>query len=454
MQFVDKVTIQILSGAGGDGMVAWRREKYEPFGGPAGGDGGKGGDVWLEASESLNTLLEFRYESLFHAEDGHKGRPKNMHGRGGEDLILKVPCGTIVRDHESGFAVADLTEPGQRALVAAGGRGGRGNSRFTSSRRQAPQFCEPGEPGIPRTLDLELKLIAEVGLIGLPNAGKSTLISVISAARPKIADYPFTTLTPNLGVVRKPNGDGVLVADIPGLIEGASEGAGLGHEFLRHVERTRVLLHLVDMSADMLDDAADSDAPLQNYRLIRTELARYSERLASKPQLVALTKADVVSPEQADALAARFAQELGGAPLFVISAATRQGLEPLMEALFEALAAAPDETAVVELMVDVKATNHDDSAFEVHRKGKAFHVSGGKVERLMGVMDPRNRAAVMRTMNILRAMGVMRALEREGIRAGQAVHIAGHTFEYLPDDDGIAQGAATPNEPEPESGEP
>lgn len=434
MQFVDQVTIQILSGAGGNGMVAWRREKYEPFGGPAGGDGGKGGDVWLQASDSLNTLLEFRYESLFRAEDGHKGKPKNMHGRSGEDLVLHVPCGTIVRDHDTGLAIADLTEAGQRVLVATGGRGGRGNSRFSSSRRQAPQFCEPGEPGIERALDLELKLIADVGLIGLPNAGKSTLISVISAARPKIADYPFTTLTPNLGVVRKPDGDGILVADIPGLIEGASEGAGLGHEFLRHVERTRLLLHLVDMTAEDLDPQAEPLAvPLRHYHLIQRELARHSERLAAKPQILVLTKADAVTPGQADALVAAFRQAAPHTPVWVISAATRQGLEPLLGTMFDTLAALPPDTAVVALADDPKATHHDDSAFEILRKGKAFHVVGGKVERLFSVMDPRNRAAVMRTMNILRAMGVMRALEREGIRPGQSVHIAGQTFEYLPD---------------------
>jgi GTPase len=248
--FVDKATIHVKSGSGGNGMVAWRREKYVPYGGPAGGDGGRGGDVFVEATADLNTLMDFKYQSIFKAEDGEKGGPKNMHGKAGKDVTIRVPCGTIVRDADTGHAIADLREPGDRVLVAAGGRGGRGNSRFTSSKRQAPQFAEPGEPGIERNLELELKLLAEVGIIGLPNAGKSTLISVISAAKPKIADYPFTTLIPNLGVVRKPNGDGIVVADIPGLVEGASDGIGLGHEFLRHVERTRLLLHLVDVSTE------------------------------------------------------------------------------------------------------------------------------------------------------------------------------------------------------------
>jgi GTPase len=248
MQFVDHVRIVVESGAGGDGMVAWRREKYVAYGGPAGGDGGEGGDVYLEATDDLHTLLDFKYRSQFKAGDGDRGRPKNQHGKAGEDLIIKVPCGTVVYDTETNKPIADLTEVGAKALIASGGRGGRGNSRFASSRRQAPQFSEPGEPGIHREIDLELKLIADVGLIGLPNAGKSTLISVISAAKPKIADYPFTTLTPNLGVVRRPSGDGIVVADIPGLIEGASDGVGLGHDFLRHIERNRLLLHLVDIA--------------------------------------------------------------------------------------------------------------------------------------------------------------------------------------------------------------
>ncbi len=426
MQFVDKVSIQVRSGAGGNGIVAWRREKYVPHGGPAGGDGGSGGSVYVEASHDLNTLLEFKYQSIFKAEDGHNGRNKNQHGRNGKDIIIQVPQGTIVRDPETGNAIADLVEDGQRVLVAAGGRGGRGNARFVSSIRQAPQFCEPGEPGIERELELELKLIADVGIIGMPNAGKSTLISVISAAKPKIADYPFTTLTPNLGVVRRPNGDGVMVADIPGLIEGSSEGAGLGHEFLRHVERTRILLHLVDIAAE--------EDPLANYRLINEELAKHSPKLAKKAQIVVLTKIDALLPEDVREKLSLFSKETGDT-LYAISSVARQGLDELLDAMFNLLDTVPREEHVVDVMPDPKAFDHDDSAFEIRRKGKTFYVEGGKIERLLSVVDMRNRAALHRTLNILKAMGVYKALAQAGAKEGHVVNIAGLEFDYIPDEE-------------------
>jgi len=261
--FIDKVKINITSGAGGNGMVAWRREKYVDKGGPAGGDGGKGGAVFLMADSNLSTLLDFKYQTKFIAEEGEKGGIKNLHGKNGKDIYIKVPCGTIIKDSKSGKIIGDLTYSGQTLLLASGGRGGRGNARFATPVRRAPQFCEPGEPGINRELELELKLIADVGLLGMPNAGKSTLISVISAAKPKIADYPFTTLVPNLGIIKKPDGDGLVIADIPGLIEGASQGIGLGFEFLRHVERTRLLVHLLDMT---------EEDPINNYKIINKEL--------------------------------------------------------------------------------------------------------------------------------------------------------------------------------------
>lgn len=424
MQFVDKVSIQIKSGSGGNGIVAWRREKYVPHGGPAGGDGGEGGSVYVEASHDLNTLLEFKYQSLFKAEDGQNGRNKNQHGRNGKDIVIKVPQGTIVRDPESGNAIADLVEDGQRVLVAAGGRGGRGNARFVSSVRQAPQFCEPGEPGIERELELELKLIADVGIIGMPNAGKSTLISVISAAKPKIADYAFTTLTPNLGVVRRPNGDGVMVADIPGLIEGSSEGSGLGHDFLRHVERTRILIHLVDI--------ATTEDPLANYRLINKELAKHSTKLSQKAQIIALTKIDALLPEDIEEKRAAFRRETDS-QIYPISAVARQGLDTLQEAMFNLLDVVPREEHVVDVMPDPKAFDHDDSAFEIRRKGKTFYVEGGKIERLLSVVDLRNRAALFRTLNILKAMGVYKALAEAGAKEGHIVNIAGLEFDYVPD---------------------
>lgn len=425
-QFVDAVKIQVQSGAGGNGMVAWRREKYEPHGGPAGGDGGKGGSVYLEATEDLSTLLDFKYQSIYKADPGENGRSKNQHGRSGKDLIVNVPCGTVVRDAETGDAIADLTEPGQRVLVAQGGRGGRGNSRFVSSRRQAPHFSEPGEPGIVRELELELKLIADVGLIGMPNAGKSTLISVISAAKPKIADYPFTTLTPNLGVVRNETGDSMVVADIPGLIEGASEGVGLGHEFLRHIERTRLLLHLVDI--------ASGGDPLGDYRTIRQELARYSEKLAGKPELVVLTKIDALTPEAVNEWRGVFKRETGSPDILAISAVARQNIDDLLRSVFDRLPAIPPEESPVEVVADEKATDNDDSAFEVRRKNHVFYVSGGKVERFVGITDMKNRASVHHLMDVLRAMGVFSALAKAGAEEGMTVCIAGAEFEYYPEE--------------------
>ncbi len=428
MQFVDKVTIEIESGSGGDGIVSWRREKYEPMGGPAGGDGGHGGSVIIEATDELNTLLDFKYKSIFKGEEGQKGRSKNRHGKRGQSLIIKVPCGTIVRDSETGNAIGDLTEKGQQLLVATGGRGGRGNARFTSSIRQAPQFCEPGEAGINRVLELELKLIADIGIIGMPNAGKSTLISVISAAKPKIADYPFTTLTPNLGVVKRDSGDGVFVADIPGLIEGASDGLGLGHEFLRHVERTRFLLHLVDISS-----CEDPDEALLLFRVINNELAQYSEKLSQKPQIVVLSKIDAVDEATLDAMLMAFKSETSQRML-AISSVAQQGLEPLKNAMFSLLDSMPREEEAVDIVLDPKAMDHDDSDYEITREGKVFFISGGKIERLLKVMDVRNKAAVFRTLNILKAMGVYKALEKAGAQEGHIVNMAGMEFEYYPDD--------------------
>jgi GTP-binding protein len=425
--FVDKATIHIKSGSGGNGMVAWRREKYVPFGGPAGGDGGNGGSVYIEATSDLNTLLDFRFQSIFKAEDGEKGYIKNMHGKNGKDLVILVPCGTIVRDADSGDAIADLREEGERVLMASGGRGGRGNSRFISSKRQAPQFSEPGEPSIERNIELELKLLAEVGIIGLPNAGKSTLISVISAAKPKIANYPFTTIVPNLGVVRKPNGDGIVVADIPGLVEGASEGVGLGHEFLRHVERCRMLVHLVDLSTEETEDV------MANYDLINGELGRYSERLSKKPQIAVLSKIDTVAEDVVeyyrDLLAEKTKERV-----FVISSATRHGVDELVNFMMAKLDHLPKDDEVVELVPDLRASNNDDSEFNVERRGKVFIVQGGKIDRLFSVTDMRNREASARLMNILKAMGVYKKLALAGAEEGHIIQMAGLEFEYFPDE--------------------
>lgn len=326
MQFIDQAKIQIQAGKGGDGMVAFRREKYVPAGGPAGGNGGHGGSVILKVVSNLQTLLDFQYRHLFKAEDGQRGGPKNLTGASGSDLIIEVPCGTVVYNRD-GELLADLVQEGQTLCVAKGGKGGLGNKHFLSNRNRAPEHALPGLPGEEKLLRLELKLLAEVGIIGLPNAGKSTLISVLSSARPKIADYPFTTLVPNLGVVRQPNGNGTVFADIPGLIAGAHTGTGLGHEFLRHVERTRLLIHLID---------ATEEDPSAAYQTLQAELEAYGHGLGNRPQILVLNKIDAVDPTVLEAIAQQL-QTLSHTPVFVISAVAQLGLEPLLNQIWQTL---------------------------------------------------------------------------------------------------------------------
>jgi len=326
MKFVDEVNIQVRAGDGGRGCVSFRREKFVPMGGPDGGDGGDGGDVWFRVDSELGTLLDFRYKVHYKAESGGHGMGKKMHGKGGEDLIIRVPPGTLVHDAETGELLADLTEPDQQVLLLKGGMGGRGNARFVSSTNRAPRHAQPGTPGEERSLHLELKLLADVGLVGMPNAGKSTLISAVSAARPKIADYPFTTLVPNLGVVRYGGYKTFVMADIPGLIKGASEGHGLGTRFLKHVERTDLFLHLVDLS-----DLQSGD-PLENFEMINRELLRHKPELLDKTQLVVLTKIDITE------VRARMAEVLPyfssrGYRVFPISAVTGEGVKELVTAV-------------------------------------------------------------------------------------------------------------------------
>lgn len=336
MQFIDQVEILVEAGKGGDGIVAFRREKYVPAGGPAGGNGGQGGSVIFVAVEHLQTLLDFKYNHRFKAEDGKRGGPKNMTGASGSDRIIQVPCGTVVYDAETEEVLVDLVRPKQEFCVAKGGKGGLGNRHFLSNKNRAPDYALPGLEGESRQLRLELKLLAEVGIIGLPNAGKSTLISALSAAKPKVADYPFTTLIPNLGVVRKPTGDGTVFADIPGLIAGAHQGLGLGHEFLRHIERTRILLHLVDLT--------DAD-PVANYHTIQQELIAYGQGLADRPQILALNKVDAVDLEKAEIqdIITEFRQ-LSPSPIFLISAVAKIGLDELMQVVWQTL----DQSAAAE----------------------------------------------------------------------------------------------------------
>lgn len=405
-------------------MVAWRREKYVDKGGPAGGDGGKGGDVYLIADENMSTLMDFKYKSVFKAQSGENGGIKNCHGHWAKDLFIKVPIGTVVKDVKTGNIIADLTQHEQKVLVAKGGRGGRGNARFATSQKRAPQFCEPGEPPIERELILELKLIADVGLLGMPNAGKSTFISRISSAKPKIADYPFTTLIPNLGVVRKHSGDGYVVADIPGLIEGASDGVGLGHDFLRHVERCRFLVHIIDIT---------EENPIENYEKINLELKKHSEKLANLYQIIALNKIDSVDEEKKQELYNEFKNR--SKDVFLISAVTGENLEDLLNFMSQKVDEIEKPQSEIVVEEDSGAYNNDDSAFEIVKAAKdVYIISGGKIGRLAQVTDERNSEQVIRFQNILTGMGVFDKLKEMGIKDGDTV-ITGHLeFAYYADE--------------------
>lgn len=419
--FLDKAKIKILSGKGGNGIVAWRREKYVDKGGPAGGNGGKGGDIYLVATEDMTTLMDFKFQSVFKAENGENGYIKTQHGKCGKDLHIKVPVGTIVKDASTGKIIADLNIAEKTIMVAQGGRGGRGNACFATAQKRAPQFCEPGENGIERTLELELKLIADIGLLGMPNAGKSTLISAISSAKPKIADYPFTTLVPHLGVVKKDSGDGFVVADIPGLIEGASEGIGLGHEFLRHVERCRFLIHLVDIT---------QENPLKNYKLINEELKKHSEQLASVYQAIALNKIDSVDEETKEKYYKEFKQLSDD--VFLISAATRENLQEFLYFISRKVDEIPKPVIEVEVEEDDGAKDNDDSSYSIYKVDKhTFVVEGGKIFRLANVTDGRNTEQLYRFQNILKSMGVFDALKSAGVQEGDIVKIGHLEFDYL-----------------------
>jgi GTP-binding protein len=410
--FYDESDINVKAGDGGDGCVAFRREKYVPFGGPAGGDGGRGGDVLLYVDGHLNTLHRFSKKRHFKAKPGHHGRGKNQHGANGDDARIPVPPGTVVYDADTSGPVGDLTEPGQELIVAQGGRGGRGNARFATSTNQAPRIAEHGEPGQERKLHLELKILADVGLVGVPNAGKSTLLAAVTAARPKIAPYPFTTLQPNLGVVVLDLETEFVLADIPGLIEGASEGKGLGHEFLRHIERTRVLIHLLDgLSEDPLGDLA----------AINGELAAFGHGLAKKPQLIVLNKIDEPSvrerwPEIEKALKAR------GTEPMAVSALAREGTREMLYRAAEMLAQLPEEAPPENL--PVFRPGEQEEAFTVEREEEdVWRVRGARVERLAAMTVWNLDEAVYRFQRALDRMGISEALEEAGVEPGDTVRI-------------------------------
>ncbi|HCY3016964.1 TPA: GTPase ObgE [Staphylococcus aureus] len=428
--FVDQVKISLKAGDGGNGITAYRREKYVPFGGPAGGDGGKGASVVFEVDEGLRTLLDFRYQRHFKASKGENGQSSNMHGKNAEDLVLKVPPGTIIKNVETDEALADLVEDGQRAVVAKGGRGGRGNSRFATPRNPAPDFSEKGEPGEELDVSLELKLLADVGLVGFPSVGKSTLLSIVSKAKPKIGAYHFTTIKPNLGVVSTPDQRSFVMADLPGLIEGASDGVGLGHQFLRHVERTKVIVHMIDMSG------SEGREPIEDYKVINQELAAYEQRLEDRPQIVVANKMDL--PESQDNLIL-FKEEIGeDVPVIPVSTITRDNIDQLLYAIADKLEEYKDVDFTVEEEESVginrvlyKHTPSQDK-FTISRDDDgAYVVSGNAIERMFKMTDFNSDPAVRRFARQMRSMGIDDALRERGCKNGDIVRILGGEFEFV-----------------------
>lgn len=428
MQFVDQAEIHAKAGDGGNGLVAFRREKYIPRGGPAGGEGGRGGDVVLEADARLNTLVDLRYQKSYKAGRGNDGGNNNMTGKDGESLVLKVPIGTVVINRDNGHVLADLVSDGQKFVAAQGGRGGRGNASFATSTQQTPRFAENGDPGEELNLTLELKLLADIGLVGFPNVGKSTLISRISAARPKIADYPFTTLIPNLGVVRVDDNRSFVVADMPGLIEGAHQGAGLGHQFLRHIERTRLIVHVLDVSG------TTGREPLQDFGVINQELARFSDKLALLPQIVALNKADVTGAPQ---IAAELAEKMRerGLTVHLISAVTGQGIQELVYDMGEQLDKLGPRERQVEETVVTFTVSPETERWGVRRQGEdEFVVEGKPVELLVARANVANEYSLRRLHNQLDRMGVIKELRKSGAKQGDTVRIRDIEFEFYDED--------------------
>ncbi|MCY8041989.1 GTPase ObgE [Bacillus spizizenii] len=426
--FVDQVKVYVKGGDGGNGMVAFRREKYVPKGGPAGGDGGKGGDVVFEVDEGLRTLMDFRYKKHFKAIRGEHGMSKNQHGRNADDMVIKVPPGTVVTDDDTKQVIADLTEHGQQAVIARGGRGGRGNSRFATPANPAPQLSENGEPGKERYVVLELKVLADVGLVGFPSVGKSTLLSVVSSAKPKIADYHFTTLVPNLGMVETDDGRSFVMADLPGLIEGAHQGVGLGHQFLRHIERTRVIVHVIDMSG------LEGRDPYEDYVTINEELSEYNLRLTERPQIIVANKMDM--PQAAENLEAFKEKLTDDYPVFPISAVTREGLRELLFEVANQLENTPefplyDEEELTQNRVMYTIEN-EEVPFNIARDPDGvFVLSGDSLERLFKMTDFSRDESVKRFARQMRGMGVDEALRERGAKDGDIIRLLEFEFEFI-----------------------
>lgn len=419
--FIDKVKIHVKAGDGGDGAVAFRREKYVPAGGPSGGDGGSGGSIIFIGDSGMHTLMDFRYKRNYKGERGENGRKKNQYGKQGEDLILKVPVGTLIKDEATDTVMFDIREANKPYIVAQGGRGGRGNIKFKSSIRRAPRFAEPGRKGEERDIVLELKMIADVGLVGLPNVGKSTLLSVLSNAQPKIANYHFTTLQPNLGVLQMGSGKDFVIADIPGLIEGASEGAGLGLSFLRHIERTRMLVHVLDVAG------SEGRDPVEDYQMIMEELRSYSEKLAEKPMIIAANKTDIPGFEEN---LERVKEEVGVIPVFSISAASMQGIDPLKYAIAEMVDALPVE---YETFDEEYIPVADDQTIptEVKKEGDCYIVTGSFIERLVYRTNFEDYESTIHFQDQLKKHGIIDELKNLGIEEGETVVLDEIEFEFM-----------------------
>ena len=424
--FADRAKIIIKSGKGGDGHVSFRREKYVPDGGPDGGDGGKGGDVIFEVDEGLNTLTDYRHRRKFAATPGEQGGKRNCHGRNGEDLILKVPEGTIIKDAQSGKVIADMSGANRRVTVLRGGRGGLGNQHFATSTMQAPKYAQPGQEAIEIEVQLELKVIADVGLVGFPNVGKSTFLSRVTNAQPKIANYHFTTLQPNLGVVDMEDGNGFVIADIPGLIEGASEGVGLGHEFLRHIERTKVMVHIVDAAG------TEGRDPIADIKAINKELAAYNPELLKKPQVIAANKMDAVYGDENEIIQKlRDEFEKDGIKVYPISAVSGQGLRELLFEIRDLLAKCPKETFVYEPEFDPALNFFKDEPYTVTRADDgAFVVEGPKIDKMLGYTNIESEKGFLFFQKFLKEQGILKDLEERGIVDGDTFRMYGHEFDY------------------------
>ena len=421
--FTDYAKIIIKSGNGGDGAITFRREKYVAAGGPDGGDGGRGGSVYFRVDPNANTLIDFRYSKKFKAQNGENGSGGNKYGRSGEDLYIDVPLGTIIKDAETGKVVADLSKENQVELVLNGGRGGKGNSHFATATRQVPRFAQAGEDGEEKEVILELKLLADVGLLGFPNVGKSTFLSVVTDAKPKIANYHFTTIEPNLGVVKTKNGDSFVIADIPGIIEGASEGVGLGIQFLRHVERTRLLLHVIDVSG------VEGRNPVEDFYTINEELKKYSEKLSTRKQIIVANKMDIMQDDKGlkelEALAKKENLEL-----YKISGVTGEGVTELLNRVSEVLKTLPKEELVEAEDRVVYTLEDDKNDFTVRREDDMFILEGKAIKRLMGRINIDDNESMYYFQKNLKSLGIEDELKRQGIKEGDLVKVLNWTFEW------------------------